>query len=411
MSAAIITIGTELTSGRVVDINSAWLMRDLEKHGLRASLSLTVPDSPEDIGNALEFVLKQKPPLVIVAGGLGPTHDDLTAPAVATALGLKMELNPTAAKLVAAAVGVEKLKAHQLKQATLPAGSAVLMPVGSAPGFIVDSDGAPVVVLPGVPMEMKAMWQEAKTDLRVAAALDKGPGLGRLALCFYGPGEPDIGEAAESLLDKIEGPLEVGICSRLREVRLEVAFPIDSQAQAESLISSLRESFDDYVYSAGEEIEEVIAAEMIGQGKTLAVAESCTGGMVGSLVTGVSGSSDFFRGGIVAYHNDIKRTHLKVRQEALAHVGAVSEPVAQQMAIGARTSLKADYGIGITGVAGPTGGTPEKPAGLVFICVSSEAGDLVRKFNFPGGRSDVREASVVAALHLLHEKLLGETEL
>lgn len=154
-----------------------------------------------------------------------------------------------------------------------------------------------------------------------------------------------------------------------------------------------------------ENIASAIAREMSARGKTLAVAESCTGGMLGAAITETPGASEFFRGGVITYHNDVKRQLLKVRQEALEEVGAVSEPVAQQMALGVRAALDADYGIGITGIAGPGGGTHEKPVGLVFICVSSAAGDIVRKFNFTGGREEVRRQAVAAALGILQEKI------
>lgn len=146
-----------------------------------------------------------------------------------------------------------------------------------------------------------------------------------------------------------------------------------------------------------------------GRGATLAAAESCTGGMLGAAITAVGGSSAYFRGGVIAYHDDVKQNLLKVRREALEQVGAVSEPVAQQMALGVRAALEADYGIGVTGIAGPTGGTPEKPVGLVFICVSSDAGDIVSRFQFGGSRDDVRRAAVAAALSMLEQKLASET--
>lgn len=152
-----------------------------------------------------------------------------------------------------------------------------------------------------------------------------------------------------------------------------------------------------------------IGEELLRRHMKLAVAESCTGGLLGATITALGGASGYFRGGVIAYHNDVKKNLLKVRREALEEVGAVSEPVAQQMAMGARAALGADYGIGITGVAGPTGGTPEKPVGLVFISVSSEAGDLVEAFHFSGDREDIRMAAVIAALQMLRRKLLAET--
>jgi nicotinamide-nucleotide amidase len=312
--------------------------------------------------------------------------------------------------MVKKAVGQEELSPRQIKQATIPAGSQVLEPVGTSPGFVIICESSVVMVLPGVPLEMKKMWGYACHNPQVAAVLNAAPSPFRRALAFYGPGESQVAEAVQSILGKSRAGLEVSICCRYQEVLLELTGSPDSQDQVENLTATLKQRFGNAVYSGGEKIEEVIAAELSRQGKTLAVGESCTGGMLGEVITSISGASAFFLGGVIAYSNNVKRDLLKVRQETLDNVGAVSEPVAQQLALGVRALSGADYGIGITGVAGPTGGTPAKPVGLVYICVSSDKGDVVKGFNFPGQRSDVRQAAVTTALHMLHQKLLIDKE-
>ncbi len=406
MTAIIITVGTELTEGRVLDTNTAFLAGSLEARGLKVILSLSVPDLRQEIGQAVNFALEKKSDLIVLAGGLGPTEDDLTASAVAAALGLELQLNPEAESLVRQAVGATgPLEPHQAKQAVMPSGGRVIRPVGTAPGFILTENHTVMAVLPGVPREIKAMWGDVLRSPQMAPVLSaaRPPARGRLG--FYGVREIEVDQAVERILGKAQAAFEVSICSRRGEVLLEVSSPGDFEDQIQALLKTLKKEFGLSVYSEGEEIETVVAAQLARAGATLAVGESCTGGMLGEVITRVAGSSAFFLGGVTAYSNDVKKSLLKVRQEILDNTGAVSKPVAQQLALGARSATGADYGAGITGVAGPSGGTPEKPVGLVYICVSSSTGDVVERFNFSGGRDDIREAAVTAALHMLHLKV------
>ncbi len=409
MKAVIITVGSELTGGRVLDTNTSFLGRSLDRLGVKVMLTLSVPDDYRQIGEAINFALGKKPELVVIAGGLGPTEDDLTAPAVAAALGLKMEPNRQAEELVRSAVDARgELKPYQAKQAMMPADSIVIRPAGTAPGFIIRAGGATVSALPGVPYELKSMWEDVVAAPEMALLLRAARPPARGCLNFYGVGEAEIGAAAREILGKAEPGLELSICSRRGEIMLEVTSWGGHEDRVKDLISTLKQNFKDLAYSDGEEIEAVVGAQLTGMGATLAVGESCTGGMLGEAITRVPGASTFFLGGVTAYSNNLKKSLLKVRQETLDNVGAVSEPVAQQLALGARSLTGADYGAGITGVAGPTGGTPEKPVGLVFICVSSDSGDVVRRFDFPGSRSNVRQSSVTAALHMLHLKIIAD---
>jgi nicotinamide-nucleotide amidase len=192
-------------------------------------------------------------------------------------------------------------------------------------------------------------------------------------------------------------------------VTLDVLFAVEAEEKVEAALAAVRRELDEWYFSAGESIEEVVGGLLMEHKRTLAVGESCTGGLLGGAITSVPGSSGFFLGGVTAYDNEVKRAVLKVRREVLDNVGAVSEPVAQQLALGVRALTGADYGLGVTGIAGPSGGTAEKPVGLVFICASSEEGDVVERYDFPGGREDVRAAAVRAALHMLHRKLLSDS--
>ena len=422
MNAVVISIGTELCRGTVADTNRGWLSRRLDAVGLAIIAGLTVPDSAAAIGAAITHALSLEADMVVATGGLGPTGDDLTAPAVAAALGLELEVNPEAAAMVSRAVAersaagvienqaqeARNLEPHQRKQAELPVGSMPIKPAGTAPGFVVSAGGVPLVVLPGVPGEMEAMWEDAVAVPAVRQVLERaGPRL-RRTLCFYGTGEPRISEAVQQLISQAGVEAEVGICARRREVRVDLDFNLEDKDRASQITGELKNLFADFYYSSGAGIEQVVAEELAGHGRTLAVGESCTGGLLGGAITSVPGSSQFFLGGVIAYHNRVKMALLRVRREVLDNVGAVSEPVAQQLALGVRSQTGADYGIGITGVAGPTGGTVDKPVGLVFICASSEEGDVVERFHFPGGREDVRGAAVTAALHMLHRKLLAD---
>lgn len=227
----------------------------------------------------------------------------------------------------------------------------------------------------------------------------------RLALCFYDIDEAAVSDAVSALTAGVADMVEAAVSSDYGEVRLELACTDADKAVAAGIAAELRQGFGRNIFSGGETVEQVVVRELGARSATLALAESCTGGLLAGTVTGVSGSSAVFRGAVVAYHNDVKVGLLGVRQDIIDRAGAVSEPVAQWMAVGARSRLNADYGVGITGIAGPGGGTPDKPVGLVYICVSSPGGDSVERFDFGGDRDQVRRAAVVAALHMLRRAM------
>lgn len=408
MRAVIITIGTELTDGRIIDTNTHYLARDLERHGARVVLTLSVPDNPDEIVKALDFALAHEPALILISGGLGPTRDDLTSPALARALGLEYRLDSAAAAMVSAATGSTRPGPGQIKQAMLPAGSTPVYPAGTAPGFILSAGEALIIVLPGVPSEMKSMWEEVSASTPVKPILEAAETPVGKTLCFYGVGEPRVGEAVESVLGDSQSELEVSICARYGEVILEISGRKEDREQIDDSMKKIGDMFAEYIYSVGKTIAEVVADKLAHRGETLAVAESCTGGMLSETITGASGASRFFLGGVIAYDNSVKSATLKVKEDTLDKEGAVSEAVAWQMADGVRAALGAGYGIGITGIAGPEGGSPQKPVGLVYISASSKTEGEARVFNFRGDRDDVRRASVTAALHMLNRMMPPE---
>ena len=405
MRAVIITIGTELTDGRIIDTNTRYLARNLERHGVRVALTLSVPDIPDEIVKALEFAPGHGPGLILICGGLGPTRDDLTAPAIARALGLECKLDPLAEAMVSDAVGSTRPGPGQMKQAIIPLGSIPVSPAGTAPGFILRAGEALIIVLPGVPSEMKSMWQAVSGDSAVKSILESAETPVRKTLCLYGVGEPRVGEAVESLPGESQSGLDVSICARYGEVILAISGREEDREQLNDSMKKIGGIFAEYVYSDGETIQEIVAEKLAHGRETLAVAESCTGGMLSETITAVSGASHFFLGGVIAYDNSVKTAILKVKQDTLDEEGAVSEAVARQMAEGVRAALGARYGIGITGIAGPEGGSPQKPVGLVYISASSNTETTVRAFNFTGARDDIRRASVTASLHMLNRLL------
>ncbi|MFA6002229.1 MAG: nicotinamide-nucleotide amidohydrolase family protein, partial [Thermoleophilia bacterium] len=344
MRAVIITIGTELTEGRIIDTNTRYLAHEIERHGMRVALTLSVPDIPDEIVKALEFALGYEPGLILVSGGLGPTHDDLTATAIAAALGLECKLDPLAEAMVSDATGSTSLAPNQIKQATIPVGSIPVSPAGTAPGFILSVGEALIIVLPGVPSEMKSMWQNVSGFDPVKSMLESAAVSVHETLCLYGVGEPRVSDAVESVLGESQSGLQVSICARYGEVILDISGKEGDRDQINDSMKKFGDIFAEYVYSHGESIEEIVSNKLTHRGETLAVAESCTGGMLSETITGLSGASRFFLGGVIAYDNSVKTAVLKVEQEALDEKGAVSETVARQMAEGVRAALGSGYG-------------------------------------------------------------------
>jgi nicotinamide-nucleotide amidase len=423
--AGIVVTGTEVLTGRVSDRNGPWLSDRLLELGADTAAIVVVGDRPEEILRALRFLAGEGCALIVTSGGLGPTADDLTAEVVGGFQGREMVLD----EALEARIG-EILRplmarwpdldpvavlASNRKQAVIPAGAEILEPVGTAPGLVVspagDRPGPAVVVLPGPPRELRPMWQVALGSPAVRAALRGAVEYRRAMLRLFGMPESEIAATLRAASDGgIElHRLEVTTCLRRGEVEVVTRYePRDAEVY-EQLAALVRERHADTLFSDdGTTVDEQVLRLLSRAGETIAVAESCTGGLVAARLTDLPGSSSVVRGGLVVYSNEAKVALAGVHPELISRAGAVSREVAVALADGARAALGADVGVGVTGIAGPAGASAEKPVGLVWLSVSH--GDdrrLTRSVQLPGGRADVRDRATTVALHLVRRLLLA----
>lgn len=410
LRARILSVGTELTMGHTVDTNSAYLARELAARGLEPVSHETVADDLPAIVEALRRAA-ERADAVIVTGGLGPTPDDLTRQALAEALGVPLTLHEESLWKIEEFFRRRNrtMQPGNRVQAMVPLGAKVLEnPVGTAPGLEALLYGATVFVLPGVPSEMRTMFQQS-----VAPRLPAGGGviLHRVVRLF-GAGESDFAELLGNLLNDTDS-LDMGttVAAGLVSVHLHARgeTPDAARQQADERISQILARAGEFVLGVGEEttMESVVGTLLRQTGRTLATAESCTGGLVGQLITSVPGASAYYLGGVVAYSNTLKERWLGVPAETLSRYGAVSEPTALAMARAARERTGADYGLAITGIAGPDGGTAEKPVGLVYTALAGPRGEAATKHLFPGEREMVRLRAALAAMNTLRLELRG----
>jgi nicotinamide-nucleotide amidase len=432
LRAGIVVTGTEVLSGRVADRNGPWLAERLLEVGVDHAHTSIVGDRPEDMEEALRFMAARGMGIVLTSGGLGPTADDLTAEIVgrfqARAMVLDEALCERIAQIVAPLrkrwpnVDPAAIEQANRKQATIPQGATVLEPVGTAPGLIVPppSDGGAaagptVVVLPGPPRELQPMWRQALQTEALRAALRGATVYRRRTMRLFGIPESEIAETLRVAerggvqLDR----LEVTTCLKRGEVEVVTRYEPDVEEVYEAFERIVRERHRDTLFSAdGSTVDEQVAALLRGDEgrprRTIATGESCTGGLLVARLTEMRGASEYVLGGIVAYANEVKTAQAGVPRELIERHGAVSGEVAHALAEGVRTRLGADVGVGITGVAGPDGGSEEKPVGLVWLSVASaDAEPLTRSVNLPGGRVDVRDRATTVAMHLIRRTLAG----
>jgi len=409
MRAEIVSIGSEILSGRTIDTNSAYLGRILMECGISVLRKTAVVDSLEEIVDVLREALSRSD-VVITVGGLGPTSDDLTREAICQALGIPLVFKEELAEKIREFFrkrGVRMAEIN-LKQAYLPEGAiAIENKVGTAPGFILEKDEKIIIALPGPPSELVPMVEEkVKPYLR-----EKNPGevIIHRTLKVVGRPESYVEEALQDLMAP-QGHPSLAPFAKTGEVHLVITAKGDEET-AKKMVDEyerkVRERLGEDIYGVDEEeLEEVVGRMLRERGLTLAVAESCTGGLLGYRITKISGSSDYFLGGVISYANEVKRDVLGVNEEDLRRYGAVSEQVARQMAEGARRVIKADLGVGITGIAGPTGGTPEKPVGLVYIALATPEETICQRNIFPGDREMVRWRSSQTALDMVRRWLI-----
>jgi len=419
--AGIVVTGTEVLTGRVADRNGPWLAEELRRLGVDVGHVVLVGDRPEDMQGALSFLAGTGVALVITTGGLGPTADDLTAEVVGRFQGRPPVADPALEQRIAAIV--ERLMARRgwradpaataagvRKQALVPTGATVLEPVGTAPGLVVPPaegrDGPTLLVLPGPPAELQGMWPAAIAADAVRRALAGRTELRQETVRLWGTLEAQLAVVLREHDTELAG-LEVTTCLRDGELEIVTRFAPEAQPAYDRLLGLLTGTFGSTVFSTGPTLDELVAAGFAERGLTVATAESCTGGLLAARLTERPGSSAWVLGGVTAYANSAKEQLLDVPGSVLAEHGAVSPEVAVALAEGARARFGADVGVGITGVAGPGGGTAEKPVGTVHLCVAGPDGQQLRALRVPGSRSAVRERSVIMAMHLLRVLLVG----
>jgi len=416
--ALIVVTGSELVRGERTDLNGPFLAREALRLGLEPARIAIVGDAPEELGAALRAGLEAD--ACLVSGGLGPTHDDRTVEMVARAAGVGLRVD---AELEGEIEAVSRAAAERLrrpyadfaagvtKQATLPEGAVSLGLAGTAPGLLLETaSGCVVVVLPGPPSELRRLWPNALETAPFRALLERTQPPGRRVLRFFGVSESAVARALADAGGDGDG-VEATICARDFEIHVDLVVEPGADERADELVERLLPPIERWLFSRDERpIEEHVLALVRARGLTLASAESCTGGMVAARLTGIPGASDVFLGGVVAYANEVKEAELGVPRALLEEHGAVSAEVAAAMAQGARERLGADVAVAVTGIAGPDGGTAEKPVGLVYLHVEGPDGGRGREFSFPGDRGSIRARSTVGALHLVRRQLAGSLD-
>jgi nicotinamide-nucleotide amidase len=421
--AAIVVTGTEVLSGIIADRNGPWLSERLRERGIQLAHIDIVGDRTEDLRAALEFFAREGMDLVITSGGLGPTADDLTAEAVADFAGRPLALDSALEERIWSVLAglrarwpdldQDAIREANRKQALVPAGATVLEPVGTAPGLVVPprdgTRGPTVLVLPGPPSELRPMWETALETDAVRSVMAGADRYEQRIVRIWGIPESELAASLRAM--QADGVpmehLEVTTCLRRGELEVATVFAPADAAEYGAFEAALLERHGERVFSRdGTTVDELVARLLLGPPvTTVAVAESCTGGLMAGRLTDRAGSSAYVLGGVTAYSNEAKVSFVGVPAELIERVGAVSPEVAVALADGARERFGADVGIGITGIAGPDGGTPAKPVGMVCLSVAAAGGRLDRTVQLPGDRATVRERTTTVVMHMLRRLL------
>jgi len=412
--AAVVITGSELVHGVLADANGPFLARELLALGLDLPRIVVVGDRPDWLERALREGFEAD--LCVVSGGLGPTHDDRTVEVVARVAGRDVLVDRA---LEAEIEGVSRRTAERFgrpyadfapgvrKQASLPDGAVSLGLAGTAPGFVLEGGGSRsiVVVLPGPPGELRRLWERALDVEAVRAVLARATPPGRRLLRFFGVSESEVARELAAAGGDGDG-VEATVCARDMEIEVDLLVGDGAGGRAEALVGALRSALGGFLFAEDRRpVEELVLALCRERALMLATAESCTGGLVGARLTSIAGASDAYVGSVVAYGDRMKQRELGVSGELLARFGAVSAEAAAAMALSARNRLEADVAISVTGIAGPGGGTPEKPVGRVYLHASAPWGELARRLDLPGDRDAVRTRATAAALHLVRALL------
>jgi nicotinamide-nucleotide amidase len=410
--AFIVVTGSELVRGDRRDLNGPFLAGELLQRGIEPARITIVGDREEELESALAEGLRAE--LCVVSGGLGPTHDDRTVELVARAAGVGLRLDEELHREIG---GISRAFARRMnrpyvdfepgvrKQATIPEGALSLGLAGTAPGLVLETQECVVVVLPGPPGELQRLWRNAVESEPVRRVLARAQVQELRLLRFFGASESAVAKALADAGGDGNG-VEATICARDFEIHVDMYVQPGAEERADELTSRLVAPLERYLFSRdGRPVEELVLDLCHAQGLALATAESCTGGMVAQRLTSVPGSSRVFLGGVVAYSDDVKAAELGVPREMLEQYGAVSAETAAAMAAGARERLGADVAVAVTGIAGPDGGSEEKPVGLVYLHAESPAGSRSVDFVLPGDREWIRRRAAVTALHLVRRLL------
>jgi nicotinamide-nucleotide amidase len=410
--AFVLVTGSELVRGDRSDLNGPFLAAELLRLGLEPARIVIVGDREDELAAALEESLQAD--LCAVSGGLGPTHDDRTVELLARAAGVALRLDEglhdeigAISRRFARRLGrpYVDFEAGVRKQATIPEGAHSLGLAGTAPGLVLESGACVVVVLPGPPAELRRLWARALETEPVQRVLARTRPPQLRLLRFFGTSESAVAKALADAGGDGEG-VEATICARDIEIHVDLVVEPGAEARADELSARLVDPLERYLFSRDERpIQELVLDLCRARGLTLATAESCTGGMVAQRITSVPGSSDVFRGAVVAYADDVKAQELGVPVDVLERNGAVSAETAAAMAAGARERLGADVAVSVTGIAGPGGGSDEKPVGLVYVHAVGPEGARSADFVFPGDRDSIRRRATVTALHLVRRLL------
>jgi nicotinamide-nucleotide amidase len=410
--AAVVVTGSELVRGERQDRNGPFLAAEALRLGLEPGRITIVGDRPDDLAAAFREGLAAD--LMLVSGGLGPTHDDRTVELVAESAGVPLRVDPELERQIES---ISRAFADRLrrpyadfatgvtKQATVPDGALSLGLAGTAPGLVLEAGNCVVVILPGPPGELRRLWPRALDTEPVQRLLERALPPSRRVLRLFGVSESSVARALAEAGGDGDG-VEATICARDFEIHVDLLADPGGEERADALAAALRVPLGRYLFAEDERtIQEHVLELARGRGLTIATAESCTGGLVAARLTDVPGSSATFVGGVVAYGDDVKRNELGVPAEVLAAHGAVSAETAAAMASGARARLGADVAVSVTGIAGPDGGTPEKPVGLVYLHASGPDGEEAFRFEIPGEREWIRARATTSALHLLRRLL------
>ena len=413
--AEILTIGDELCRGEIVDTNSSWLAGQLWDLDITVRWMTSCLDDAADIAEAVRRATARAD-VVVTSGGLGPTEDDLTVDVLAELAGTTAVVDePARASMIERFANrlppiPAELMPIQLRQVRVPAGALVHgNPAGLAPAFEVPVAGVPVICMPGVPRELHAIVERAVAP-RLRALREAAGGAERIARRIYrtfGRGESQVSQACRGVVDGVAGAsihYQVKFPETLVKIVVRDRDAAAAAARLEAIDGQLHDRLAGVVYGTGDDsLVERVARRLIAAGRTVATAESCTGGMIGEMLTRVPGSSAAFLGGAITYSNAEKVRQLGVRDATLADHGAVSEPTVREMAEGARARFGVDLAVAVSGIAGPDGGTPDKPVGTVWLALASATGTTTKRILWPGARDQVRTLAAWWALKLVDD--------